>query len=138
MIRRPPRSTRTDTLFPYTPLFRSGHLAHVPAHVAVHVGRGLLEVLVVKEQHLVVPAVLLALGVAQHADDVERPVLAAVAVGEDRGLQRDLLPDLPVEALRQLLADQHAGPGAGESLPLGRGHLDRSEERLAGKGWVSS
>src|SRR3546814_19572852 len=24
MIRRPPRSTRTDTLFPYTPLFRSG------------------------------------------------------------------------------------------------------------------
>src|SRR3546814_17108088 len=24
MIRRPPRSTRTDTLFPYTSLFRSG------------------------------------------------------------------------------------------------------------------
>src|SRR3546814_2077646 len=29
MIRRPPRSTRTDTLFPYTTLFRSvGQLAH--------------------------------------------------------------------------------------------------------------
>src|SRR3546814_1328968 len=34
MIRRPPRSTRTDTLFPYTTLFRSGkgaqgaHRAH--------------------------------------------------------------------------------------------------------------
>src|SRR3546814_5043303 len=27
MIRRPPRSTRTDTLFPYTTLFRSGHRA---------------------------------------------------------------------------------------------------------------
>src|SRR3546814_2820955 len=26
MIRRPPRSTRTDTLFPYTTLFRSRHL----------------------------------------------------------------------------------------------------------------
>src|SRR3546814_12081796 len=26
MIRRPPRSTRTDTLFPYTTLFRSGGL----------------------------------------------------------------------------------------------------------------
>src|SRR3546814_2042922 len=26
MIRRPPRSTRTDTLFPYTTLFRSGAL----------------------------------------------------------------------------------------------------------------
>src|SRR3546814_8208083 len=28
MIRRPPRSTRTDTLFPYTTLFRSTELAH--------------------------------------------------------------------------------------------------------------
>src|SRR3546814_9898311 len=28
MIRRPPRSTRTDTLFPYTTLFRS-HRAHL-------------------------------------------------------------------------------------------------------------
>src|SRR3546814_1978358 len=26
MIRRPPRSTRTDTLFPYTTLFRSCHI----------------------------------------------------------------------------------------------------------------
>src|SRR3546814_21115598 len=39
MIRRPPRSTRTDTLFPYTTLFRSGSCAdesslprlHLPA-----------------------------------------------------------------------------------------------------------
>src|SRR3546814_17858533 len=35
MIRRPPRSTRTDTLFPYTTLFRSqrrlvGQFAHRP------------------------------------------------------------------------------------------------------------
>src|SRR3546814_10298492 len=28
MIRRPPRSTRTDTLFPYTTLFRSFHQRH--------------------------------------------------------------------------------------------------------------
>src|SRR3546814_13563802 len=32
MIRRPPRSTRTDTLFPYTTLFRSGA---VPASASV-------------------------------------------------------------------------------------------------------
>src|SRR3546814_13897522 len=32
MLRRPPRSTRTDTLFPYTTLFRSGfHLLPVDA-----------------------------------------------------------------------------------------------------------
>src|SRR3546814_10402700 len=34
MIRRPPRSTRTDTLFPYTTLFRSG--SPLAAHGAVH------------------------------------------------------------------------------------------------------
>src|SRR3546814_2644134 len=30
MIRRPPRSTRTDTLFPYTTLFRSWQLHALP------------------------------------------------------------------------------------------------------------
>src|SRR3546814_2666812 len=34
MIRRPPRSTRTDTLFPYTPLFRS---STAPAQLAASV-----------------------------------------------------------------------------------------------------
>src|SRR3546814_11686055 len=33
MIRRPPRSTRTDTLFPYTTLFRSGKIVPVWHHV---------------------------------------------------------------------------------------------------------
>src|SRR3546814_17489666 len=31
MIRRPPVSTRTDTLFPYTTLFRSGHVLYPDA-----------------------------------------------------------------------------------------------------------
>src|SRR3546814_20519596 len=35
MIRRPPRSTRTDTLFPYTTLVRS----HVPQMVDILYGR---------------------------------------------------------------------------------------------------
>src|SRR3546814_527646 len=35
MIRRPPRSTRTDTLFPYTTLFRSDDIALVERQVAV-------------------------------------------------------------------------------------------------------
>src|SRR3546814_2179992 len=41
MIRRPPRSTRTDTLFPYTTLFRSvelGLVGGVQAQVAVGAG----------------------------------------------------------------------------------------------------
>src|SRR3546814_781760 len=48
MIRRPPRSTRTDTLFPYTTLFRSSDLQHPeglcearPAHPARRPGRKL-------------------------------------------------------------------------------------------------
>src|SRR3546814_12269424 len=32
MIRRPPRSTRTDTLFPYTTLFRSYQIAGLDDH----------------------------------------------------------------------------------------------------------
>src|SRR3546814_6641679 len=32
MIRRPPRSTRTDTLFPYTTLFRSPSAVLLPDH----------------------------------------------------------------------------------------------------------
>src|SRR3546814_3339046 len=38
MRRRPPRSTRTDTLFPYTTLFRSAaarRYERVPSHLAV-------------------------------------------------------------------------------------------------------
>src|SRR3546814_1558331 len=35
MIRRPPRSTRTDTLFPYTTLFRSAEYGKPFASVAV-------------------------------------------------------------------------------------------------------
>src|SRR3546814_15721996 len=37
MIRRPPRSTRTDTLFPYTTLFRSGQ-PHSIGRCTVHPG----------------------------------------------------------------------------------------------------
>src|SRR3546814_14567845 len=42
MIRRPPRSTRTDTLFPYTTLFRSSLLVaaegrHSPTREAAHI-----------------------------------------------------------------------------------------------------
>src|SRR3546814_13250074 len=51
MIRRPPRSTRTDTLFPYTTLFRSEltrlisltQLAkYIPGNIAQHASRAAL------------------------------------------------------------------------------------------------
>src|SRR3546814_13126339 len=43
MIRRPPRSTRTDTLFPYTTLFRSGSVSGRPWAIGLlrrHFGLG--------------------------------------------------------------------------------------------------
>src|SRR3546814_14662612 len=39
MIRRPPRSTRTDTLFPYTTLFRSGERPDVQVVHVDHSGK---------------------------------------------------------------------------------------------------
>src|SRR3546814_10880633 len=44
MIRRPPRSTRTDTLFPYTTLFRSAGLLEVEGRLLRIVG-ALLDIL---------------------------------------------------------------------------------------------
>src|SRR3546814_11460031 len=38
MLRRPPRSTRTDTLFPYTTLFRSGVTTLLPQIIADELG----------------------------------------------------------------------------------------------------
>src|SRR3546814_11700754 len=54
MIRRPPRSTRTDTLFPYTTLFRSADNLHV-ARMQQH-GLGLRNAVPLhqlREKHLV-------------------------------------------------------------------------------------
>src|SRR3546814_10018199 len=38
MTRRPPRSTRTDTLFPYTTLFRSQYVPCIQTDVAINPG----------------------------------------------------------------------------------------------------
>src|SRR3546814_17700856 len=90
MIRRPPRSTRTDTLFPYTTLFRS----HLFAGVAVRgddpaflLGRGIIDDLLEQE------AIELRLGqridallfdrVLRRDDGEARPQRQRVAV-EDR------------------------------------------------------
>src|SRR3546814_18738616 len=60
MLRRPPRSTRTDTLFPYTTLFRSnqhalGPVEHrqcvLPSHGTERMGDDVLEVEVLQPVH---------------------------------------------------------------------------------------
>src|SRR3546814_4216834 len=63
MIRRPPRSTRTDTLFPYTTLFRSKATGFTgPARVVALSGR-------VKMQRFLWGEIAAQLG---HADDFKK------------------------------------------------------------------
>src|SRR3546814_2057663 len=52
MIRRPPRSTRTDTLFPYTTLFRS----HGPLEIAQHRRHRRVEFRVMMGDHRIIIA----------------------------------------------------------------------------------
>src|SRR3546814_3862693 len=52
MIRRPPRSTRTDTLFPYTTLFRSLVLAHRAAQLGGQLAKARLLGGIAKRQRI--------------------------------------------------------------------------------------
>src|SRR3546814_20850020 len=52
MIRRPPRSTRTDTLFPYTTLFRSTHKMWANTVVEDQFERGFAESIVSGEDFI--------------------------------------------------------------------------------------
>src|SRR3546814_16781051 len=111
MILRPPRSTRTDTLFPYTTLFRSVRLEH----------RGIVDV----EEHLfALSAVPL---------DIEGAVLgmhrlAPVDDGTQQRLQvvPQFRPPLPRRAA------QHAGMLVSAGGRIGF-VIERSEARRVGK-----
>src|SRR3546814_16070098 len=72
MLRRPPRSTRTDTLCPYTTLFRS-----LRDHVARETG-GVLDVARCAARYLVVAEDDLLGDAAAHADGEVRVHLVAV------------------------------------------------------------
>src|SRR3546814_2840540 len=73
MIRRPPRSTRTDTLFPYTTLFRS---ARITLQRALQRGEQAGLAAAVAADHAQPPAAL------DHQVDVGKQQPAAAAQGE--------------------------------------------------------
>src|SRR3546814_5679950 len=65
MLRRPPRATRTDTLFPYTTLFRSRApptLFHPVIAVVAHIGRGELGDLALEMQRDIASRTVALLG----------------------------------------------------------------------------
>src|SRR3546814_9921487 len=121
MIRRPPRSTLTDTLFPYTTLFRSG-LVGLDLRVA-----GVVQL---AGEHLLFlgPHRLSSVSAPRHA------ALEAIvdAVGEPRGgqLARDLgtlQPDARQHRARQRLALGGLGQGEDARVQVGRSEEHTSE-----------
>src|SRR3546814_15963755 len=81
MIRRPTRSTRTYTLFPYTTLFRSLALRARAGVERRLVGRGVEQVRIVPERRLRAVAVV---DVENDHRDARRPVGRAGMRGADR------------------------------------------------------
>src|SRR3546814_9846623 len=88
MLRRPPRSTRTDTLFPASTLFRSGLGAAARQHGVLERGAvafdevGAMRFQPLEEAGVADQAVLHHLGIA-------RQHLAARQGGEDRGVRSE-------------------------------------------------
>src|SRR3546814_1233747 len=79
MIRRPPRSTRTDTLFPYTTLFRSrvgSRLAEAGDRAVDEAGMALLQVVVAEPVAREVPDLVVLDQDVAVADQLARQLLA--------------------------------------------------------------
>src|SRR3546814_10869460 len=90
MIRRPPRSTRTDTLFPYTTLFRSSSSSR---------WRGLLRAR--RLTRCAQPAVDLRLVLLDPVGRLLLQVLGAVGTLVHLGVLREDVPDRDVHVLQQ-------------------------------------
>src|SRR3546814_9356433 len=91
MIRRPPRSTRTDTLFPYTTLFRSDDLAAATDYIEKTRGAGPLLVYGISSG-----ALRAALFAQNHPERVKRLALDAfVWTGEGSPTLEDRRKKLP-------------------------------------------
>src|SRR3546814_20457383 len=125
MLRRPPRSTRTDPLFPYTTLFRS-------AAELIHRGAAVDEIL----HHL-----------GRHLGRIGGDALVgdAVVAGEDGGIgtvDRRRIAALPGgQPHRQLLQSPERAGRLGELALAQKGVLRsllRSEERRVGKECVGT
>src|SRR3546814_12187978 len=82
MIRRPPRSTRTDTLVPYTTLFRSGGTGHQVLDGVLAALGGTAGRLARRPDAL--GFAQLRLGLARRLQAAEEPE-AAPAAGDDEG-----------------------------------------------------
>src|SRR3546814_7596180 len=136
MIRRPPRSTRTDTLFPYTTLFRSGAFDLVEHDDEIAAATGRFELL------------RLVFGHCEHQGERRRgavAVLEQLRAGRLERFGRGQLDTRFAQRLGQRFALVDLGydrrrdgaGGAARACGLEIGD-DRSEERRVGKECVST
>src|SRR3546814_13884263 len=93
MIRRPPRSTRTDTLFPYTTLFRSdlgvgGNEAR-PQRGEVEVAEGQRRIDPQQPHRFAAAGRCLRFQLLHRRDQLERPVVEGLAIVAERQSPRD-------------------------------------------------
>src|SRR3546814_15645078 len=118
MIRRPPRSTRTDTLFPYTTLFRSGVVGLAPLRPRAVVDRdvAVADAVQAEGEH--------RRGNARAAGGGHRPLQVDAGGGEERpeggGVHQGLLRGIEHRVERQVAAAR-AGAGAQPSPRTRRG-----------------
>src|SRR3546814_17760645 len=134
MIRRPPRSTRSDTLFPYTTLFRSLYLLFKYGQQFLH-GRDLF---VVDQYMRILQVCLHLVGIGYKV----RRKITAVKLHSFHDF------NIGISTFRFFYSDHtfllHLAHGFGNQLTnylviIGRnGSYMRSEERRGGKEWVST
>src|SRR3546814_7885582 len=105
MIRRPPRSTRTDTLFPYTTLFRSGRALEQRLH-----------------HHRAVGQLRMAVAVAQ---PVERPDLYRALARHQRAFDQNILGLAPIGPGVHLHRAAHGAGYAAQELKPGDARVPR-------------
>src|SRR3546814_2069663 len=112
MIRRPPRSTRTDTLFPYTTLFRSGQ--------ALAEGLDVAEELVLVR--LAARQVQFAQAAAVGGNGLGAVPVQVVAVG-DLPLQRDAVGRRRLGGQGERLVDRQQVVLVDRRQQIGRAHV---------------
>src|SRR3546814_1054156 len=94
MIRRPPRSTRTDTLFPYTTLFRSGGRRDQ--------GQRIVEITFTGVGSVAVERTLRIIGCRAEAEvDALAGVVGTQIVGREVAARRRRIERLPLELVER-------------------------------------
>src|SRR3546814_9479947 len=108
MIRRPPRSTRTDTLFPSTPLFRSPAIDRFSIPILGRVGQ--------RRSWLIFVGALVFLAVSVLGNLDPSASLAVVALAAISVGLAGATFDIVIDAYRiELLAPEQLGTGSGMS-----------------------